>query len=286
MEKMTMNLVMVRDGEITTDSMKVAEYFGKRHDDVLKKIRTQAAVMSTDFFARNFAETSIEVKMPRGGTRKDPMYVLTRDGFTSVALTFNGKRAAKYREAYIEAFNKMEEALKGGGLRPGFGLPDFNNPVESARAWADATEAAQIAQQEVRQITAEKEVYREFAEDNITADMYRAAYVRGYMNHSQKIRFGKMATGISRIYGTEIGKQARTITRHGTEYTTHVNTYDKAVLDVAYGIVKSDMTTTMAEVLKNIESMHDLGTKLEHLVDGLADTGCIAKASKAMGPSK
>ena len=34
-----------------------------------------------------------------------PMYYLTRDGFTFLAMGFTGKVAAKFKENYINAFN-------------------------------------------------------------------------------------------------------------------------------------------------------------------------------------
>lgn len=37
---------------------------------------------------------------------------MTRDGFTLLAIGFTGKEALKFKLAYIEVFNKMEEALK------------------------------------------------------------------------------------------------------------------------------------------------------------------------------
>ncbi|OLS02913.1 phage regulatory protein Rha [Tissierella creatinophila DSM 6911] len=39
-------------------------------------------------------------------------YLLTRDGFTLLAMGFTGQKALKWKLKYIEAFNKMEKALK------------------------------------------------------------------------------------------------------------------------------------------------------------------------------
>jgi Rha family phage regulatory protein len=94
-------------GKVVTSSLAVANFFSKRHDDVLKKIRTVDC--SPEFCARNFAETSISVNQPNGGTRKLPCYYITRDGFAFLAMGFTGKRAARFKEAYINAFNQMEK---------------------------------------------------------------------------------------------------------------------------------------------------------------------------------
>ncbi|MFS1537655.1 MAG: Rha family transcriptional regulator [Candidatus Phlomobacter fragariae] len=46
--------VTIHNSKAVTTSQDVADYFGKRHDDVLKKIRLLDC--SSDFHARNFAE--------------------------------------------------------------------------------------------------------------------------------------------------------------------------------------------------------------------------------------
>ncbi|EET5191774.1 peptidase [Escherichia coli] len=99
--------IAIVDGQAVTSSLAVADFFSKRHDDVLKKIRILDC--SPEFCARNFAETSILVRQPNGGTRKLPCYQITRDGFAFLAMGFTGKRAAQFKEAYINAFNQMEK---------------------------------------------------------------------------------------------------------------------------------------------------------------------------------
>lgn len=101
--------IAIVDGQAVTSSLAVADFFSKRHDDVLKKIRILDC--SPEFCARNFAETSILVRQPNGGTRKLPCYQITRDGFAFLAMGFTGKRAAQFKEAYINAFNQIEKQL-------------------------------------------------------------------------------------------------------------------------------------------------------------------------------
>ncbi|HDV3808806.1 TPA: Rha family transcriptional regulator [Escherichia coli] len=101
--------IAIVDGQAVTSSLAVADFFSKRHDDVLKKIRILDC--SPEFCARNFAETSILVRQPNGGTRKLPCYQITRDGFAFLAMGFTGKCAAQFKEAYINAFNQMEKQL-------------------------------------------------------------------------------------------------------------------------------------------------------------------------------
>lgn len=104
-------LVMVEGGQVVTTSLRVAEYFGKDHKSVLRQINYLEC--SNLFRERNFAPS--EYKRKNGNVTKSyPMYYLTRDGFTFLAMGFTGKIAAKFKEAYINAFNEMEELLRTG----------------------------------------------------------------------------------------------------------------------------------------------------------------------------
>ncbi|EES4406480.1 peptidase [Escherichia coli] len=97
--------IAIVDGQAVTSSLAVANFFSKRHDDVLKKIRTLEC--SASFTARNF---SVSDYTDCTG-RKLPCYQITRDGFAFLAMGFTGKRAAQFKEAYINAFNQMEKLL-------------------------------------------------------------------------------------------------------------------------------------------------------------------------------
>ncbi|EBZ0957971.1 peptidase, partial [Salmonella enterica subsp. enterica serovar Typhimurium] len=97
--------ISVINGQAVTSSLAVADYFTKRHDDVLKKIR--ALDCSPEFTARNFAVSDYT----DASGRKLPCYNITRDGFAFLAMGFTGKRAAQFKEAYVNAFNQMEKQL-------------------------------------------------------------------------------------------------------------------------------------------------------------------------------
>ena len=96
----------VMNGKPITTSRQIAINFHKRHDTVLRKIETLDC--SKSFNSHNFI--SIEYEDEKGEFRKE--YKVTRDGFVYVAMGFTGKRAAQFKEAYITAFNKMEDKLK------------------------------------------------------------------------------------------------------------------------------------------------------------------------------
>jgi len=92
-------------GQPRTNSLKVAEAFGKQHKDILRKVA--ALDCSPAFTERNFAPS--EYTDPTG--RKLPFYEVTKDGFMFLVMGFTGAKAARVKEAYINAFNWMAEQL-------------------------------------------------------------------------------------------------------------------------------------------------------------------------------
>lgn len=105
------NLVSVNNGKIVTTSLQVAEVFNKLHRHVLRDIRNLEC--SSIFQESNFGLSFYHSKLLNGGYKKQPMYYITRDGFTFLAMGFTGKIAARFKEAYINAFNEMENKLRG-----------------------------------------------------------------------------------------------------------------------------------------------------------------------------
>ena len=95
-----------KDGRIMVSSKDVAEKFGKNHRDVLRAISNIEC--SEDFGVRNFTRSSYLSLQ----NKKLECVNMTRDGFVFLAMGFTGKEAAKWKEAYINAFNEMERILK------------------------------------------------------------------------------------------------------------------------------------------------------------------------------
>ncbi len=97
-------VVLERDGQAFTNSRHVADYFGKRHDDVLRAIRNLLE-QSGNLCARNFAATSNEVPMPNGGTRTERSFDMDRDGFTLLAMGFTGQKATRLKGSTTRTMN-------------------------------------------------------------------------------------------------------------------------------------------------------------------------------------
>lgn len=103
--------VEVKDGKVIVSSRNVAKVFEKRHDNVLRDIKTLDC--SDEFRLLNFEETLEKTAMPKGAECKQPAFNMTRDGFTFLVMGYNGPKAAAFKEKYIRRFNEMEAALRG-----------------------------------------------------------------------------------------------------------------------------------------------------------------------------
>jgi Rha family phage regulatory protein len=102
------DLVHVDHGQPLTTSRRVAQRFGKRHDNVLRSIRTLCEDLPPGFARLNFEETTSTDEQGR----KQPEYLLTQDGFLALAMGFTGKEAATLRARFIEAFGTMARTLQ------------------------------------------------------------------------------------------------------------------------------------------------------------------------------
>lgn len=98
-------LVFNKEDKPMTDSRRVAEYFDKRHADVLRDIGNLEC--SKEFTERNFA---LSYYKDNTGKR-NPMRVMTFDGFMFLCMGYTGKKAAAIKERYIKAFNEMRQQI-------------------------------------------------------------------------------------------------------------------------------------------------------------------------------
>ncbi|WP_237398526.1 MULTISPECIES: Rha family transcriptional regulator [unclassified Gilliamella] len=101
-------MVTLQGNQVMTTSLKVAEYFGKRHKDVLKKIRnTINDCDNPEYTQRNFAPFDF---IDKNGEAQ-PAFNLTRNGFMLLVMGFTGKTALQIKIKYMQAFDWMAEQL-------------------------------------------------------------------------------------------------------------------------------------------------------------------------------
>lgn len=106
-------LVTSYNGVLVADSLEVADRFGKSHKNVLQTITNTITNLAAEFSATNAEPEDYFILAEyqnRGKTYKK--YLLTRDGFSLLVMGFTGPAALHWKLLYIEAFNKMEQALR------------------------------------------------------------------------------------------------------------------------------------------------------------------------------
>lgn len=130
--------------QVLTNSLLVAEKFGKDHKNVVRDIRSIIGGMLRIEHTQLFVE-SMYIH-PQNG-QEYPMFIMNRDGFTLLAMGFTGEKALRFKLEYINAFNKMEKMLKEQSIV----LPNFSDPAEAAIAWANEYREKQKAQIEAKE---------------------------------------------------------------------------------------------------------------------------------------
>lgn len=99
--------ILNQDGKLVVTSRQIAEDFEKEHNDTKKRIRELIKDMGE--ISHNYFISSEYVDSMN---RTQEEYLLTRDGFSLLVMGFTGSKALEWKLKYIEAFNKIEQALK------------------------------------------------------------------------------------------------------------------------------------------------------------------------------
>ena len=106
-------LVSIQNGQAVTDSLTVAEVFGKRHDSVMRDIRNQKVKLveagMDKFIFHNFVER--EYQSQQGNFYKK--YELTEDAFALVAMSYVTPEAMKFKVKFLQEFKRIKAELQG-----------------------------------------------------------------------------------------------------------------------------------------------------------------------------
>lgn len=117
MNKLNLVTITGNSNRPVTTSKKIAEVFEKRHDHVLRDIESLAGGIPN--FGETFQKTTY---IHEQNGQEYPMYYITRDGFSLLAMGFTGQKALEWKVKYIEAFNYMEQQLNTPELQMAHGL--------------------------------------------------------------------------------------------------------------------------------------------------------------------
>jgi len=158
------------DGQVFTDSLNIASVFKKRHHHVVRDIQK---FPKDDFSETNFGLASY--LDAQGKSR--PMYNITRDGFSMLVMGFTGQNAYKWKVQFIEAFNLMEQKLRGTHAQPMLAQSIHEELHELKEGFAELRAEREEVQYQLRKSTnAMKRL--DFALENMPMDTYQLAHIR------------------------------------------------------------------------------------------------------------
>ncbi len=111
--------------QIVVSSRDIAETFGKEHYEVIYAIEGRVSENAKDIKVKNkgiinelieagnsHVEKYFILSEYESRGKKYKEYLMTRDGFTLLVMGFSGEKAMRFKLAYINQFNQMEELLK------------------------------------------------------------------------------------------------------------------------------------------------------------------------------
>lgn len=166
------------NNQALTNSLLVAEKFGKEHQHVLRDIRNLVEGVSKIGDTPMFVESSY-IHSQNG--QEYPLFIMNRDGFTLLAMGFTGDKALQFKLDYINAFNKMEEAIKSGG----FQVP------------SSFSEALMLAAEQQKQI--------EMQQNLLSAQAPKVLFADAVVASENSILIGRLAN-VLKQNGIEIGQ--------------------------------------------------------------------------------
>ncbi|UCX05015.1 Rha family transcriptional regulator [Shewanella glacialimarina] len=103
-------LVFINGQQTITNSLIVADYFGKQHKDVLRKIDRILVDAPSEFTSAHFC-ANVQNQQVGTSQRDLKCYHLTKDGFMFLVMGFTGAKAAELKINFINAFNEAQKRL-------------------------------------------------------------------------------------------------------------------------------------------------------------------------------
>ena len=123
----------------TMTSLEIAEVTGKQHAHVMRDIRN---LLEQGVDKSNFGFMLRTTKLGNGATREDPYYSLTKKGCLILASGYD----ALLREKIINRWEELENQVRKNEII----MPNFSNPAEAARAWADQYEKSKMLEAKIK----------------------------------------------------------------------------------------------------------------------------------------
>lgn len=132
------NLIQIKPS-ISIESREVAEMVGKQHNELLKDIRRfisylgEGKITHTDFF--------VESEYLTDQNKKQPCFLLTKQGCEMVANKLTGKKGTLFTARYVMKFNEMESQQTPASYM-------IADPIARANKWIEEQREKQLLEQD------------------------------------------------------------------------------------------------------------------------------------------
>lgn len=105
------NYIFEHEGKIFTNSLYVAKNFDKQHKNILQSVN-EILTKSNEFGRLNFQQSSYI----NSQNKEQPMFLMTKQGFSILAMGFTTDKAFEFKIKYIQRFEEMEKLINERSL--------------------------------------------------------------------------------------------------------------------------------------------------------------------------
>ena len=154
---------VVANDSLTMSSLEIAKLTKVRHDNArrtMESLKNKGLITVTQF----------EEPTKGGGKPTLVYHVNKRDSFVVVA-----RLSPEFTAALVDRWQKLEAEVS----EPKYQLPDFTNPVEAARAWANEVEAKQALEHKVEEDKPKVKFFEDIGDANNLQNMTAVSQALG-----------------------------------------------------------------------------------------------------------
>lgn len=122
------NLVHMFKNQVVVSSVQLAEHFDKRHCDILRLLNALLRSANKQRLSKHFFKSNYKYETGKNNT----MYLMDRDGFSLLVMSFKGEKALKWKLDFIDAFNAMEQEIRNNEHKLNTDLKDklYNTSIK------------------------------------------------------------------------------------------------------------------------------------------------------------
>ena len=122
------NLVHMFKNQVVVSSVQLAEHFDKRHCDILRLLNALLRSANKQRLSKHFFKSNYKDETGKNNT----MYLMDRDGFSLLVMSFKGEKALKWKLDFIDAFNAMQQEIRNNEHKLNTDLKDklYNTSIK------------------------------------------------------------------------------------------------------------------------------------------------------------